>query len=120
MFNTVAVECTKITQAVAETLITSPNRCRYPITSAPTTINTTWENDLVERRNVVMNCLVGNKRKWKRSEKLKVRSETLELNALVADQSQPFHVTLSWNDDSKTFADVLNLFGHVPLPPYIK
>jgi S-adenosylmethionine:tRNA ribosyltransferase-isomerase len=83
-------------------------------------VNATWENALVERRKVVMNCLIGNRRKWKKNEKLKTKNEKLELNALVEDESQPFHVTLSWNNDSKTFADVLNEIGHVPLPPYIK
>ena len=83
-------------------------------------VGQTCENALVEKEKVVMNCLIGNKRKWKRNEKLKTKNEKLELVALVTDASQPFHVTLSWNDDSKTFADILNAFGHVPLPPYIK
>lgn len=85
-------------------------------------VNQSWENALVEKQNVVVNALIGNKRKWKSNERLKIRDEKLniELNALVEDESQTFHVKLSWNDRSKTFADVVNVFGHVPLPPYIK
>jgi len=84
-------------------------------------VGKSWENALVDKSGaVVFNALIGNKRKWKRSGELRIESGELTLNALVEDESQPFHVTLSWNDDSKTFADILNLFGHVPLPPYIK
>ena len=85
-------------------------------------VGKSWENALLEKRNVVVNALIGNKRKWKRNEKLKIKNEKLNvaLNALVEDELQPFHVSLSWDDDSKTFAEVLLLFGHVPLPPYIK
>ncbi len=68
-------------------------------------------------------ALVGGARRWK-SGKLflqwPVGNDTLELQAeKLGEQNGLFLIDLKWNLPI-TLADVLGLFGHVPLPPYLK
>ncbi len=65
-------------------------------------------------------CLVGNLKAWKEGE-LSLKKEGLELKASVL-QKFPTHVLIEfkWNLTSKNFSEVLNAFGEVPIPPYLK
>lgn len=70
------------------------------------------------------NCLVGNSRRW-RSGKLEMTSikedETVKLIAERVDKEEAgSRVRFQWYPDEFTFAEVLDLFGIIPLPPYIK
>lgn len=65
-------------------------------------------------------CLVGKARKWK-SGKLTM---TDGLTTLTAEKTgfrdDSFEILFNWNNPEMTFAEVLQQFGHIPLPPYIK
>ncbi len=69
-------------------------------------------------------CLVGNLKAWK-SGKLEsiinvgVNSFTLAAE-LLEKRGDSFVVELSWQPEDKTFAEILEFFGDVPLPPYMK
>jgi S-adenosylmethionine:tRNA ribosyltransferase-isomerase len=65
------------------------------------------------------NCLVGNLKAWKTGE-LKIASEGFELSAQLIQKSLN-HVLIefTWKDASRPFSEVLNLFGEVPIPPYL-
>lgn len=64
-------------------------------------------------------CLVGNLRAWREGQ-LSLSKEGLELKAQVIEK-YPGHVLIefNWSPADKTFSEVLNMFGEVPIPPYL-
>jgi S-adenosylmethionine:tRNA ribosyltransferase-isomerase len=62
-------------------------------------------------------CTIGNKKKWKRGV-LKIVKGNVELIARLADDENSI-VEFQWSD-TKTWDEVLQIFGDTPLPPYIK
>ena len=93
----------------------------------------------VNEFNVIMNkkgkvkwkCMIGGASKWKegvlnkereiRNTELEIRNEKIEMKAeLVEKLSDAYVVELSWQPADYSFAEVLDLFGDMPLPPYIK
>ncbi len=69
-------------------------------------------------------CLVGNLKAWK-SGKLscvKINNGTgCRLEAeLISKYADAFVVKLSWQPPQLTFAEILEMFGQIPLPPYMK
>ena len=68
-------------------------------------------------------CLVGNKKKWKSGELIKVgnyKNEEIVLKSIItSDNSKEAIIQFEWNKDI-TFFELLNIFGETPLPPYIK
>ncbi len=80
---------------------------------------------MLQHEMVLWHCLIGGASKWKRGQvlekKIKYNSKDLVLSAhYIEKMSDSFIVELSWNDLSLSFAEVLHLFGAIPLPPYIK
>ncbi|MBN8586635.1 MAG: S-adenosylmethionine:tRNA ribosyltransferase-isomerase [Ignavibacteria bacterium] len=69
-------------------------------------------------------CLVGNLKAWKGGKlesQINTESGSITLAAeLLEKKGDSFIVTLSWQPAEKTFAEILDLFGDVPLPPYMK
>ncbi len=64
-------------------------------------------------------CLVGNAKRWKGGI-LCMQDSGFELSAeMVARNSDGFVVRFSWTE-GVSFAEILEHFGKVPLPPYIK
>jgi S-adenosylmethionine:tRNA ribosyltransferase-isomerase len=63
-------------------------------------------------------CMIGNRKKWKVGEELVVKLPSgLELKATLPNHSENI-VALAWNNDS-SFAEVVQEFGQIPLPPYL-
>ena len=61
-------------------------------------------------------CMIGNKKKWKPEEILKLQTLQDEISITrIADTI----VRFEWNS-GLAFAEILESFGHLPLPPYIK
>lgn len=80
---------------------------------------------MLQPERVLWHCLIGGASKWKHGQILEKRiinnSTELILQARYIEKlSDRFVVELSWNDRSLSFAEVLHLFGAIPLPPYIK
>ncbi len=71
---------------------------------------------------VVWKCFVGNVSKWKSGILEKQDDKTGKiLRAEKAGRDEDiFFINFSWNPPSTGFAEILELFGRVPLPPYIQ
>lgn len=86
----------------------------------------------VNEYNVIMNrkekvrwkCMIGGASKWKGGDlnkKSVIRNEELEMKAVLVEKlSDAYVVELSWQPAEYSFAEMLGLFGDMPLPPYIK
>ncbi len=82
------------------------------------------QGSLSSQRPVVWSCLVGNNRRWKEVElerRIDHAGRTLHLSARrLGRRKEAFDIEFSWDDPELTFAQVLDLAGKTPLPPYIK
>ncbi len=65
---------------------------------------------------IEMRAMIGNARRWKTGETLRLKSADL---VLEADRTDHDTVRFKWDPDRLTFAEVLERIGHVPLPPYM-
>lgn len=80
---------------------------------------------MLQQEKVWWHCLIGGASKWKHGQilekKTKHNSKDLFLKARYIEKTgDSFIVELYWNEKSLSFAEVLHLFGAIPLPPYIK
>lgn len=74
-----------------------------------------------ESGRAIWKCYVGNSKKWKNieltlrhpSNGMVIKAERLHTEADTHD------IQFTWNDKDYLFEDVLEIFGKVPLPPYI-
>ena len=68
-------------------------------------------------------CMVGNLKKWKEGtlkRKVEVKGKTITLSATRGECRGTSHwIDFEWDDDSLTFADVLEAVGELPIPPYL-
>ncbi|MFS0489997.1 S-adenosylmethionine:tRNA ribosyltransferase-isomerase [Leadbetterella byssophila] len=73
-----------------------------------------------ETREVVWHCVIGNKKKWKADEVLE-GTFTLEGRSykLWAKQGEDNAVALTWEGEW-AFSKVVEAYGNIPLPPYLK
>jgi len=76
-----------------------------------------------QQRSCTWKCLVGNARRWK-SGPLQLESETDGFTAsLTATQAERddsnFYIQFDWTPSLLSFAQILEHFGKIPLPPYI-
>ena len=73
--------------------------------------------------NCVWKCMIGNKRKWKKDEVLKesffIGEILIHITARMVDDEEDF-VKISWDSPDFRLVDILEHFGKIPLPPYIK
>jgi S-adenosylmethionine:tRNA ribosyltransferase-isomerase len=72
---------------------------------------------------VTWKCMVGNAKKWKRPLGIHVSLAGKEL-VVTATKGEnvegTFEVTFEWDDATVSFAEWLEHYGKMPLPPYIK
>lgn len=66
--------------------------------------------------NCVWSCLIGNKKKWKQDELLEIEIEGTKIQV---KQLEDLVVEFAWQN-GKTFVELLEKMGKLPLPPYIK
>lgn len=68
-------------------------------------------------------CLVGNLKKWKEGslrKEIDVKGKKIVLTATRGEMHGTSHwIDFDWNDDSITFADILEGVGELPIPPYL-
>ena len=77
-------------------------------------------NAMSQKGSVYWKCLIGGAKKWK-DEKLSLTHGCLELQVKKVESTQSLSVVyFEWNDKSISFAEILHIFGKIPLPPYIK
>lgn len=73
-----------------------------------------------QKGSVYWKCLIGGAKKWK-DETLSNTFENIELKVTKVDATQnPSILYFEWNDQTISFAEILHIFGKIPLPPYIK
>ena len=68
-------------------------------------------------------CMVGNLKKWKEGElkrTIEVKGKSITLTATRGECRGTSHwIDFAWNDETLTFADVLEAVGELPIPPYL-
>ena len=72
--------------------------------------------------SVTWKCMVGNARKWKHPLEIEVPlgERTVRVRAERGEAIEgTFEVTFSWPDSDVSFAEWIEAYGKVPLPPYI-
>lgn len=69
-------------------------------------------------------CMIGNLKKWKEGalkREITVKGKPLTLTAERGACHGTSHwVDFRWNNPEITFADILEVFGELPIPPYLK
>lgn len=73
--------------------------------------------------NVTWTCLVGNLKKWKEGaleREIALRDHSITLRAeRIGVSGTGFEIRFSWNDNSVSWAEVLDAIGELPIPPYL-
>ena len=76
---------------------------------------------------VVWKCLIGNAKKFRNIISFEVMIGTLEKETMIRvtaekgdREGETFLVTFRWEDDTVSFAEWVETYGKMPLPPYIK
>ncbi len=69
----------------------------------------------------IWKCYVGNSKKWKNQELTIQHADHLPAlkASRVSSEGDTHLVRLSWDDSSLMFSEILELYGKVPLPPYL-
>ena len=78
---------------------------------------------MLKRGSIQWKCLVGGAKKWKEElliNKIEKDKQEIVLTAKKSDKKEDyFIIEFTWNDPVLSFAEVLHLFGQIPLPPYL-
>lgn len=73
--------------------------------------------------SVTWTCLVGNLKKWKEGaleREIALRDHSITLCAeRIGVSGTGFEIRFSWNDNSVSWAEVLDAIGELPIPPYL-
>ena len=76
-----------------------------------------------ETRRCSWTCMVGNLKKWKSgvlTKPILVKDQLVSLTAEKKESHGDTHlIEFSWDNDSFTFADILDAAGVLPIPPYL-
>ncbi|MFK7757172.1 MAG: S-adenosylmethionine:tRNA ribosyltransferase-isomerase [Flavobacteriales bacterium] len=81
---------------------------------------------LAQAESVLWRCMIGGAKKWKEgvisvSSLKSDETEPLVLSAeRIQDEDGTYILKFSWSKKGLTFSEILDEFGKIPLPPYIK
>lgn len=68
-------------------------------------------------------CMIGNLKKWKEgtlTRRMTVKGQNITLTATRGEARGTSHwVDFTWDNPGVTFADILEMFGELPIPPYL-
>lgn len=82
-----------------------------------------YERSFNSKGEVIWKCIVGNLKKWKRGKLTKNFNYQGIAYELLAEKLKPlddaWEIRFTWNCPELTFMDLLDITGHIPLPPYI-
>jgi len=97
----------KDTGGIIEIFLLEPYNADHS-TALSATGNTTWK------------CMIGGASKWK-EKNLRSKIKNVELTAsLIEKLPDAYVVAFVWEPPALSFAEILELCGEIPLPPYIK
>lgn len=75
-----------------------------------------------EKESVSWECMIGNFKKWKSGQVLRRQLQdgevAVDVTVEVTDEASKT-VRFAWNDHNYSFAEIVELAGKVPLPPYL-
>lgn len=81
-----------------------------------------YEQALAAMGTCSWHCMLGNARRWRNSplslNLINITGENIELIA-KRDSTNPNIVQFTWSDHSYSFAQILELAGQLPIPPYL-
>ena len=68
-------------------------------------------------------CLVGNQKKWKEGaliRELEIKNEKFQISAIrKGEQGTSQFIEFEWDNANINFADILDVLGELPIPPYL-
>ncbi len=83
-----------------------------------------YSSVMSKTETVQWKCLVGGAAKWKETflqKEIFIDGENIVLQAKKIEQiTEAFIIEFSWTPNNYSFADIIEVAGKVPLPPYIK
>jgi len=83
-----------------------------------------YQLSLSSTEPVIWKCIIGNLKKWKSGRISLVSGISSNLFEVVAEKIRPegdaWLIKFSWDRPELTFGEVIELTGHIPLPPYIE
>lgn len=89
--------------------------CLEPISDT----NDVYSN-MQQKGKAVWKCIIGGLAKWKEPF-VTLKTSDLEIKAKVIEKiNDAFSVELTWEPSDKTFSEVLQIAGAMPIPPYLK
>ncbi len=78
---------------------------------------------MLMKGSVRWQCLVGGAKKWKeellKSSIIHEGKELILTAEKVEKKGDSYIIQFHWNDGALSFAEILHLFGNIPLPPYL-
>lgn len=81
---------------------------------------TTIEEAMLHAGSSTWWCLIGGAKKWKEGA-VSIETEDLQLTAeKEGREEEKFKVKIEWSNSSLTLAEVLEVLGKIPLPPYMQ
>lgn len=79
---------------------------------------------MAEKGSSIWKCFIGGVAKWKTDfleKSVFLKDKEIVFKAkIISNLSEGFIVKFEWSDDNISFAEILDITGDVPLPPYIK
>ena len=91
--------------------------CLEPVTPSD------YERNFASRDVVEWKCLVGNQKKWKGGKlKMDIQYEGRKASLYAEEiekQGSESLVRFSWDNRQMSFSQILDIAGHVPVPPYL-
>lgn len=77
---------------------------------------------MIQKESATWFCYVGNAKKWKQEEVLEIQFQPNELLQLsqVGRKEDGYLIHFEWTGEHICFADILEIAGLLPLPPYLK
>jgi S-adenosylmethionine:tRNA ribosyltransferase-isomerase len=89
--------------------------CLEPVSS-----NADVYSSMLQQNSSQWKCLVGGAAKWK-EQFVFLNSPELQIKAEIKERLQgTFILEFTWEPATKTFAEVLQIAGAIPIPPYLK
>lgn len=102
----------------------SPNGKDIEIFTLEPFVETELVSALNQKGSARWLCLVGNIKAWKSGKLESVITKNGKVYHLFAEllskEAEAFVISLEWQPENQTFAEILDLFGVIPLPPYMK
>jgi S-adenosylmethionine:tRNA ribosyltransferase-isomerase len=82
-----------------------------------------YESILKQNKKCVWECFVGNLAKWKEGplvNSILIKGKSTSLTARILKTEGDVHIIeFTWDNEAYTFARILEIFGSIPIPPYL-